>query len=256
MANKNKKDDSELGCFLLIVIIPIILVTIKLVQLIPLLTPAILAICAIVYFIKYRVKDCPHIKTNFELSKREKDDLRTFVNLYNYALENIAGLNHIINEEGLLYTKNGRLDLRNPLAKEIQSQMEKYKEHLRFKTHIESMMNLPNIRYKNASKHFSRSWACFLSVIIWLAVVATQSHKEMLKYHQYETAVAVEKVMSVLKHNDNNSSTTSSDDKQNTDTHAAEQQPNDRQNMQKRHLNTLLLPPSKRALNFLNYHKD
>ena len=232
MANKNKKEDHRLGC-LAIVIIAIIVITIIIVQLIPLLTPAIIAICAIVYFIIYRVKDRPHVKANFELSNEEKASLKNSARKYNWALNKIEELNRIIIEENLRHTKSGRLELRAHRAKDVQGAMDNANQMIKDEKPVyEHLLELPKKRYENASKHFSRSWACFLSVILWLAVVATQSHKEMLKYHQYETAVAVGKVLSIFDRDDNGPAT-SSDGKQNDNTQTVEQQSNDQQDLSK-----------------------
>ena len=123
MAKKNKNDNPVLGCLAMIVI-AIIVIAIIAVQLIPIAVPLASAVGALVFFIIYMIKDKPHVKAKFELSSQEKRTLADSAKNYQWALDKIDELNRVIKDEGLRYTKSGRLELRSHHAQDVQGAMD------------------------------------------------------------------------------------------------------------------------------------
>ena len=75
MAKKKKNEDlKNAGCALVAIVVTVVaIIAIVAVQLLPIVIPPAFIICALVYWIKYRRKDLPHVKAAFQLSNAEKE---------------------------------------------------------------------------------------------------------------------------------------------------------------------------------------
>ena len=229
--NKNKNDNPVLGCLAMIVI-AIIVIAIIAVQLIPIAVPLASAVGALVFFIIYMIKDKPHVKAKFELSSQEKRTLADSAKNYRWALDKIDELNRVIKDEGLRYTKSGRLELRSHRAQDVQGAMDNANQMINEERPTYNyLIGLPMKRYEKAQKHFARYWGCFIAFAIWGCLFLSQPRTEMLDYHAYQTTEAVSRVTSVLFENKNNVDRTT-DAELNTDTKTDENN-NDRQQMDK-----------------------
>lgn len=204
MAKKNKNDNPVVGCLAMIVI-AIIVITIIAVQLIPIAVPLASAVGALVFFIIYMIKDRPYVRAKFELSSQEKRTLADSAKNYRWALEKIEELNRVIKDEGLRYTKSGRLEQRKHLAQDVQGAMDNANQIIKDeRPTYDYLMGLPMERYEKAQKHFARYWGCFIAFAIWGCLILSQPRTEMLDYHAYQTAEAVSRVTSVLFEDKNN----------------------------------------------------
>ena len=231
MAKKNKNDNPVLGCLAMIVI-AIIVIAIIAVQLIPIAVPLASAVGALVFFIIYMIKDKPHVRAKFELSSQEKLTLADSAKNYRWALDKIEKLKRVIDDEGLRFTKSGRLDCRSPRAQDIQGAMDNANKIIEEERPTYNyLIGLPMKRYEKAQKHFARYWGCFIAFAIWGCLILSQSRTEMLDYHAYQTAEAVSRVTSILFENKNNVDGTN-DAELNTDTKTDENN-NDRQQVGK-----------------------
>lgn len=221
MAKKNKNDNPVVGCLAMIVI-AIIVITIIAVQLIPIAVPLASAVGALVFFIIYMIKDRPYVRAKFELSSQEKCALADSAKNYRWALEKIEELNRVIKDEGLRYTKSGRLELRSHRAQDVQGAMDNANQMIKDeRPTYDYLMGLPMERYEKAKKHFARYWGCFIAFAIWGCLILSQPRTEILDYHAYQTAEAVSRVTSVLFENKNNGDNTT-DAELNTDTRTDE----------------------------------
>lgn len=204
MAKKNKNDNPVVGCLAMIVI-AIIVIAIIAVQLIPIVMPLASAVGALVFFIIFMINDKPHVRAKFELSSQEKHTLADSAKNYRWALDKIEKLKRVIDEEGLRFTKNGRLDCRSPRAYDVQGAMDNANKMIEEERPTYNyLIGLPMERYEKAQKHFARYWGCFIAFVIWGCLILSQSRTEMLDYHAYQTAEAVSRVTSVLFENKNN----------------------------------------------------
>jgi hypothetical protein len=227
MAKKNKNDNPVVGCLAMIVIATIV-ITIIAVQLIPIVVPLASAVGALVFFIIYMINDKPHVRAKFELSSQEKLMLANSAKNYRWALDKIEELNRVIKDEGLRYTKSGRLELRSHRAQDVQGAMDNANHMIEEERPTYNyLMGLPSERYEKAQKHFACYWGCFIAFAIWGCLILSQPRTEMLDYHTYQTAEAVSRVTSVLFENKNDVDRTN-DAELNTDTKTDENN-NDKQ---------------------------
>ena len=231
MAKKNKNDNPVVGCLAMIVI-AIIVITIIAVQLIPIAVPLASAVGALVFFIIYMIKDRPYVRAKFELSSQEKRTLADSAKNYRWALDKIEELNRVIKNEGLRYTKSGRLELRSHRAQDVQGAMDHANQMIEEERPTYNyLISLPMERYKKARKHFARYWGCFIAFAIWGCLILSQPRTEMLDYHAYQTTEAVNRVTNLLFKNKNKVDKTT-DAEHNTDTKTDENN-NDRQQEEK-----------------------
>lgn len=164
--------------------------------------------------------------TDFELSDSEKNALRETASKYGWALDKLKELKRIIADEGLRYTKSGRLELRSHRAQDVQGAMNNTNQIIKDEKPVyEHLMGLPMERYKKARKHFSRYWACLLAFIVWFAIVATQPQKKMLVYHTYQTVEAVGTVASITDSDSNKESNTSTNNNSVDETQTTNERP-------------------------------
>ena len=232
MAKKNKNGDSAAGCLgIIIIVITVYLVPIA-ARLVPIVVPFASVACALLFFILYRRTDRSHVIAKFKLSNQEKRTLADSAKNYRWALDKIEELNRVIKDEGLRYTKSGRLELRSHRAQDVQGAMDKANQMIKEERPIYNyLMGLPMKRYEKAQKHFARYWGCFIAFAIWGCLILSQPRTEMLDYHAYQTTEAVNRVTNLLFKNKNKVDKTT-DAEHNTDTKTDENN-NDRQQEEK-----------------------
>lgn len=211
MTTQEERDKKQLkiGCALMVLTAIVVLIIIG-VQMIPLIAPFVVAICALVCFIKYMWKDRPHVRAKFELSEYERESLADSKEKYNWALDKIVELKEIITNEGLRYTAGGkRLELRSHRAQDVQGAMDNANRIISEERPMcEYYMALPMKRYKEARKHFSRFWGFFLSFAVWGSLVLMAQPDKLLEHHLNQTGEAISFVIDLWdsdKHNNNNS---------------------------------------------------
>ena len=223
MAKKKKNEDlKNAGCALVAIVISVVaIIAIVAVQLLPIVIPPASIICALVYWIKYRRKDLPHVKVAFQLSNAEKEAYVDAWQKYKWAKDKLEECERIIRDEGLRRRADGKLNQQSYRAQDVQGAID---NATRIKEEYDPICSyyydLPTVRYNNAKKHFSRYWAYFLAFVIWGIIFATQPRAKMMAYHLYQTDEAVSVVTDAWTGNDSINSTktneTSSIDKAST----------------------------------------
>lgn len=173
-----KKKDQDLISVIGQLILVIVIISIVLVQSIPILAPPICAICALVFFLKYKLNDIQHVNAGFKLSESEIHNLQNAARIVLKAKDKLEECERIIQEEGLHRCGNGRLDRRihkqraDDVQGAIDEAMNKKGTYLPIYQHYK---NLPMDRYNTAKKDFSLYWACFISFIVWFICFIPQA---------------------------------------------------------------------------------
>ena len=218
----SKEDAKNMGCALVAIVVTVVaIIAIIAVQLIPIVLPPVFLICALVYWVKYRRKDLPHVKNNFQLSNAEKEEYVDAWQKYKWAKDKLEECDRIIKDEGLRKRADGKLNQQSRRGQEVQGAID---NAIRIKEENSPIWSyyydLPMVRYNNAKKHFSRYWAYFLAFVVWGILFATQPKAEMMDYHLYQTDEAISVVTDAWTGNDTINSTsgheTSNVDKGNT----------------------------------------
>lgn len=214
MAKKISKEDAKnMGCALVAIVVTVVaIIAIIAVQLIPIVLPPVFLICALVYWVKYRRKDLPHVKNNFQLSNAEKEEYVDAWQKYKWAKDKLEECDRIIKDEGLRKRADGKLVQRGYRAQDVQGAIDNAIKIKEENSPIWSYYyDLPMVRYNNAKKHFSRYWAYFLAFVVWGILFATQPKSEMMDYHSYQTGEAISVVTDAWTGNDSINSTNSSE---------------------------------------------
>ena len=199
---KNKKRNEKInGCILVVLVIAALIIIG--VQMIPLIAPFVVAISALVCFIKYMWKDRPHVRANFELSKSELQSFAESKEKCNWALGKINELEKTIANEGLQHNKDGRLSQRSYRGKDVQRALDHANSvYSNERPMCEYYAALPMKRYKEARKHFSRYLGGFLSFVVWGSLVLMAQPDKMLERHLNQTGEAVGHVVDVALDSD------------------------------------------------------
>lgn len=129
----------------------------------PFAFPFIAIFCLIIYM--------SNIKNGFKLSNVEKATKNDAMIKCKQALDKISELQQIIKDNDLKYTKNGRLDQRGYLARDVQVAMDDAKAILaKYKPVYDKLKSLPWKRFDEARYYFSFCWSYFSTFAVWLAI--------------------------------------------------------------------------------------